>query len=494
MSPSTPVPTTFPPSVPTASGAAAPPRINLDEQMRIGDRVMLLACVLATLGAIALGFAYQTPTLALGVALPLLGLSALSLWWAPGTLASRMAQCVALVGLVVLHIQLSHGTIEYHFGVFVTLALLLVYRDWRPIVLGALLFAVHHLSFNQLQAMGFDLYCLSQPHWGVIVLHASYVVIQTALEVLMAVRMASTAREGDELRALMAQIDQADGIHLDVQQAQVSSHAASAMRDALLRMRAAVEQVRQSGDGVRIASAEIAQGNLDLSGRTEQQASALAQTAAAMDELGTTVRQNADNAQQANRLAIQASDVASAGGTVVGDVVQTMRGIDEASRKIADIIGVIDSIAFQTNILALNAAVEAARAGEQGRGFAVVAGEVRALAGRSGEAAREIRQLIEASVQKAESGTHLVRNAGSTMDEIVGSVQRVGNIIGEISAAAAEQAGGIGQVNQAVGQLDQMTQQNAALVEQSAAAAHSLREQAARLAAAVQVFRLEGGG
>ena len=176
---------------------------------------------------------------------------------------------------------------------------------------------------------------------------------------------------------------------------------------------------------------------------------------------------------------------------MVGEVVSTMGDINQSSRKIADIIGVIDGIAFQTNILALNAAVEAARAGEQGRGFAVVAGEVRSLAGRSAEAAREIKQLIHASVEKVEAGARLVQDAGSTMDEIVGSVQRVGGIIGEITAAAADQAGGIGQVNQAVGQLDQMTQQNAALVEQSAAAAHSLREQAARLAGAVQVFRLE---
>ncbi|GAB1385414.1 methyl-accepting chemotaxis protein [Melaminivora sp.] len=255
-----------------------------------------------------------------------------------------------------------------------------------------------------------------------------------------------------------------------------------------------LRQVRQSADSIDTASAEIASGNQDLSARTEATANSLAETAQSMEQLTATVQQSADAARQANQLAASAAEVAARGGQAVGQVVATMGEIDQASRKIADIIGVIDSIAFQTNILALNAAVEAARAGEQGRGFAVVAGEVRALAGRSGEAAREIRQLIEASVQKAESGTHLVRNAGSTMDEIVGSVQRVGNIIGEISAAAAEQAGGIGQVNQAVGQLDQMTQQNAALVEQSAAAAHSLREQAARLAAAVQVFRLEGGG
>ena len=253
-----------------------------------------------------------------------------------------------------------------------------------------------------------------------------------------------------------------------------------------------LRQVRQSADSIDTASAEIASGNLDLSARTETAAGSLAETAQSMEQLTATVQQSADAARQAHQLTGSAAEVAARGGQAVGEVVATMAQIHDASRKIADIIQVIDSIAFQTNILALNAAVEAARAGEQGRGFAVVAGEVRALAGRSGEAAREIRQLIQASVDQVASGTRLVQHAGSTMDEIVGSVQRVGDIVGEISAAAAEQASGIGQVNQAVGQLDQMTQQNAALVEESAAAAHSLREQAARLAAAVQVFRLEG--
>ncbi len=252
-----------------------------------------------------------------------------------------------------------------------------------------------------------------------------------------------------------------------------------------------LRQVRQAADSIAIASAEIASGNQDLSARTEQTAGSLAETAQSMEQLTGTVQQSADAARQAHQLAATAAEVAARGGQAVGEVVATMGEINGASRKIADIIQVIDSIAFQTNILALNAAVEAARAGEQGRGFAVVAGEVRALAGRSGEAAREIRQLIQASVDRVESGTRLVQHAGSTMDEIVGSVQRVGGIVGEISAAAAEQASGIGQVNQAVGQLDQMTQQNAALVEQSAAAAMSLREQADRLAAAVQVFKLE---
>ena len=251
-----------------------------------------------------------------------------------------------------------------------------------------------------------------------------------------------------------------------------------------------VTQVRQGSDSVATASSEIAEGNLDLSGRTEQQASALQQTAATMEELGTTVRHNADNARQANQLAQGAADVAVKGGEVVGQVVTTMRGINESSRKIADIISVIDGIAFQTNILALNAAVEAARAGEQGRGFAVVASEVRSLAQRSASAAREIKALITASVERVEKGTALVDQAGRTMEEIVASIGRVTAVVAEISSASSEQSNGVGQVSVAVSQMDQATQQNAALVEQSAAAAESLKQQAQQLVNAVAVFKV----
>ena len=252
-----------------------------------------------------------------------------------------------------------------------------------------------------------------------------------------------------------------------------------------------VTAVRGNSDGVATASAQIAQGNADLSQRTEQQASALQQTAATMDELGATVRNNADNAQQANQLAAGASSVAARGGEVVSQVVGTMRGINDSSKKIAEIIGTIDGIAFQTNILALNAAVEAARAGEQGRGFAVVAGEVRALAQRSGAAAREIKALITSSVEQVEHGTALVDQAGRTMDEIVSAIRRVTDIVAEISSASHEQSSGVGQVGQAVAQMDQATQQNAALVEQSAAAADSLRQQAQELVDTVAVFKLQ---
>ncbi|WP_395699116.1 methyl-accepting chemotaxis protein [Aquabacterium sp.] len=260
-----------------------------------------------------------------------------------------------------------------------------------------------------------------------------------------------------------------------------------AMSESLSRT---VGEVRSAADSIQTASAEIATGNTDLSQRTEHTASNLQTTASSIEQLTGTVRQSADAASQANQLASSASSVAQRGGQVVSQVVSTMDEINTSSKKIADIIGVIDGIAFQTNILALNAAVEAARAGEQGRGFAVVAGEVRSLAQRSAEAAREIKTLIGASVERVESGARLVQDAGSTMNEIVASVQRVSDIIGEITAAASEQSAGIGQVNGAVVQLDQMTQQNAALVEQSAAAAESLKEQALHLTQMVGRFRL----
>jgi methyl-accepting chemotaxis protein len=254
-----------------------------------------------------------------------------------------------------------------------------------------------------------------------------------------------------------------------------------------------VGEVRASTDTINTASGEISSGNSDLSQRTEQQASSLEQTASSMEELTSTVKQNAENARQANQLAISASEIAAKGGGVVRDVVDTMTGISDSSKKIADIIAVIDGIAFQTNILALNAAVEAARAGEQGRGFAVVAGEVRNLAQRSAAAAKEIKELISNSVAKVDTGTELVAQAGKTMEEIVTSIKRVTDIMSEITAASQEQSTGIEQVNQAVSQMDEVTQQNAALVEQAAAAAESLNEEAQNLAKSVAVFKLAHG-
>ncbi|MBI3229659.1 MAG: HAMP domain-containing protein [Burkholderiales bacterium] len=260
------------------------------------------------------------------------------------------------------------------------------------------------------------------------------------------------------------------------------------MNDSLVRT---VADVRSGTETITVASHEIASGNADLSARTESQASSLEETASSMEELTSTVKQNADNARQANQLAFSASSIAEKGGTVVGEVVSTMGSIKESSSKIVDIIGVIDGIAFQTNILALNAAVEAARAGEQGRGFAVVAAEVRSLAQRSAGAAKEIKALIGDSVEKVDRGSKLVDEAGHTMSLIVTSVKQVADIMGEITAATQEQSNGIEEVNQAITQMDEMTQQNAALVEQAAAAAESLQEQAERLSQAVSIFKLD---
>jgi len=265
-------------------------------------------------------------------------------------------------------------------------------------------------------------------------------------------------------------------------------HALKNMNDKLVGI---VGQVRASTDSISTASSEIAAGNLDLSSRTEQQASSLEETASSMEELTSTVKLNADHARSANQLAIDASQIASKGGAVVSEVVSTMGSINDSSRKIVDIISVIDAIAFQTNILALNAAVEAARAGEQGRGFAVVASEVRNLAHRSSQAAKEIKDLINDSVQKVEAGSQLVDRAGRTMDEIVQSISHVTQIMNQISDASDEQRTGIEQVNQAIGQMDQVTQQNAALVEQAAAAAESMQEQASRLTDVVGLFKLD---
>jgi methyl-accepting chemotaxis protein len=285
----------------------------------------------------------------------------------------------------------------------------------------------------------------------------------------------------------------ADGdlsVQIEVQSQDETGQLMQALKEMNESLARIATEVRQSCDTIANASGEIAAGNLDLSARTEQQASSLEETASSMEELTSTVRQNADNAMQANRLAAAASEIAVKGGTVVSEVVHTMSTINDSAKRIVEIIGVIDGIAFQTNILALNAAVEAARAGEQGRGFAVVASEVRNLAQRSAAAAKEIKELIGDSVEKVEAGTRLVDQAGVTMNEVVESVKRVTDVISEITEASREQSSGIEQINAAITQMDDVTQRNASLVEEASAAAEALKTQAVRLVQLVNVFRL----
>ncbi|GGZ62314.1 chemotaxis protein [Lysobacter xinjiangensis] len=666
---------TVPPST-----ASQPGITYLDELRAKADR--LFAIVTLVLASASLGLAWTEGDwmVFLTVTAPTLAAVVAQVVLRPGSLSTRLTVALGFMVLTAAMIQQANGLVEMHFGVFVLLALLLYYRDWRPVVAAAAAIAVHHVGFFLLQSGGLPVHAFAPGSgFGIVAIHAAYVVAETAVLCVMCAQLRAEvelvgaspqavagmaralangdlsedasrtypagsiadslgnaaaqvkslldevcesadrqaagdfgrplAREGregtvlslverinaanmrsataianvrDGLEALSAgrldhdfdfaaegdfarlrdqladttralatfidaqtaavragasgdlsvriPLDGLDGFTLDIATGlnslldttdrslveivafleRMAAHdlrqridqgaqgvfgdlarAANSTADALASI---VEQFRSTSGRVRNAAAEIATGNQDLSTRTEQQAAALEETAASMEELTATVRQNAENAQRANHLATGAADVATAGGDVVARVVSTMDMIAETSRRVAEIVGVIDSIAFQTNILALNAAVEAARAGEEGRGFAVVASEVRALAQRSARAAQEIKALIAESAERVGEGTALVAQAGRTMQDIVGSVTRAADIVAEISAASKEQSAGIEQVNQAIVHMDGSTQQNATLVEQATAAAKSLEDQAVELADAIARFRTGTSG
>ena len=471
---------------------------QLDIQGTQADRLMV-----ATLGVIfliTLGVAGLTGTwsVALSVGLPAFAVPAALSFMAPGRMPVRVGVAIALMVFSALLIQQTSGMIEAHFSVFVLLSFLLFYRDWRPILVAAVVIAVHHVTFNFLQAANSGIYLFVQgADIKLVVIHALFVVFESAWLIYMAVKLRAEMNLFGGMPEVVTDIVRqvADGnlaVAVQVRHGDSTSLNA-AMKEMVEKLTQIIGEVRETTESITVASQEIAQGNADLSQRTEQQASSLEETASSMEELTSTVRQNAENAKQANQLATNASDIAVKGGKVVGDVVNTMASISNSSKKIVDIISVIEGIAFQTNILALNAAVEAARAGEQGRGFAVVAGEVRNLAQRSAAAAKEIKGLIDDSVEKVDSGSKQVDQAGETMNEIVQAVKRVTDIMSEISAASQEQGSGIEQVNQAITQMDEVTQQNAALVEEAAASAEAMKEQSQALMSAVSIFKLEGG-
>ncbi len=466
----------------------------LNKNYRQADRLMLV--ILWCLFVMSLGLSGMHDTLrwALLVGLPCALLPTALIVIAGGALVTRLAVGAALRMFSGLHIHQAAGTNELHFGIFVLLAFLLCYRDWRVIVAAAGVIAVHHLSFNYLQEAGYGVRCMSEPGIGRVLVHAAYVVAEAGVLCYLAILLQREALQSAELRVTVAALSRgADGsIDLRPEQRSAVSETGRVLQRTVGAMHDALARVQQGMQAIETASHEIASGNADLSARTEDQAGALQGTVASIEALTGAVKDNGENARRANELAISASSVATRGGAVVAQVVETMGAINASSRQIVDIIGVIDGIAFQTNILALNAAVEAARAGEQGRGFAVVATEVRNLAQRSAAAAREIKQLIGDSVTRIDAGSELVNEAGQTMGEIVDSVRRVTDIMGQISSASVQQEANIVQINQAVSDIDTVTQQNAALVEQAAAAAGLLEQQAGALAQVVATFTLAG--
>ncbi|MFC4931803.1 methyl-accepting chemotaxis protein [Massilia sp. GCM10023247] len=455
------------------------------------DRLMA-AILWAMFGmALALSGLHDTLGWALGIGLPAALVPTALMFVAGGSRLTRMAMALALIVMCALHIHQGGGRDELHFGLFVLLAFLLCYRDWSVIVAAAALTAVHHVSFNYLQELGYGVRCLAEPGFGTVLVHAAYVVAETAVLCFLAVQLRREALRSAELRASVTALQAGNGA-IDLRaQLPVMSDSGRALQDVVRLLQRSLASVQASVGSTRAASDQIAQGNAELSLRSARQAGAIRATVDSMAELTATVRDNAEHARQADALAGSASGVAARGGQVVAQVAERMASIDASSRRIADIIAVIDGIAFQTNILALNAAVEAARAGEQGRGFAVVAGEVRNLAQRSAGAAREIKALIEESVAQVSAGSTLAQQAGRTMDEVVESVHRVSDIIGQISSASHAQAQGIAAIGEAVAAMDGDTRESAAMVHEAAEAAGALKQEADRLARVVAVFHLD---
>ena len=456
------------------------------------DRLVL--SVIWTMFAMALGLAGWHDTLgwALAIGLPAaLGPTA-AILLAPGSRTSRYVVATALMVFSALHIHQSAGATELHFGIFVLLAFLLCYRDWSVIVVGAAVIALHHLSFNYLQEWGFGVLCFTDTGLGRVLAHAAYVVAETAVLSYLSLLLHREAVQAAELGARLDQVNASgDGrITLAAPSTAALSDGGRVLEGMMTTLRDAVAVVHAGTEAIAGAAHAIADGNADLSRRTSSQSAGLRQTAEAMAQLTVAVKDNDADARQASSLAAGAADIAERGGQVVEQMIDSMEAIRARSRRIVDIIAVIDGIAFQTNILALNAAVEAARAGEQGRGFAVVASEVRGLAQRSAAASREIAALIHDSVAAVDAGDSLAGQAGRTMEDIVRAVQEVAAIMARIVAASHGQATGIASVNDAIAGMDRGTRDNAALVQQAEAAAASMQQQVQLLGQAVGAFRL----
>jgi len=457
------------------------------------DRFVLALLWALVLFSAALASWHGTWMLVGLVALPAALLPTLLHLRAPGSLAASCANAVAVMVLAALHIHQGAGLTELHFGIFVYLALLVVYRDWRPIVVAAATIAVHHLSFHYLQEAQYGVMCFTTPGFLIVLVHAVFVVVESAALIYVAAMLRRAALQAQELERLVTALDGGDQ-QIDLSPAQggaARSTLGKSLQSMIATLRNTVGSVRSGTDTIAHATREIAEGNAALSRRTERQANGVEQTARAMGALTAAVKASAEHVHTANALALQMSGMATQGGEAVRAVVDTMGEINASARQIVEIISVIDGIAFQTNILALNAAVEAARAGEQGRGFAVVASEVRNLAQRSASAAKEIKDLIGNTVQTVQRGDTLVERAGETIMQVVGSVQNVTDIMARMREASAEQSRDLEEINQAIAAFDETTQENAQLVQEDAAASEALRLQAEQLAELVSAFRLD---
>ena len=444
------------------------------------DRMVMAVLVLGALGAVGLGLVNGPIVSGTGIAIALTVVGAIIWRIAPGTRLSSIGLAVVGMLMVALHIQLAMGLTELHFGVFVFLAFLLVYRDWRPILAAAATIAVHHVLFDRLQAVGWPVYCMSEPNFGRVLLHATFVVVQTTVEILIALRMGADSRAAQELHDLCRPT--ADGqLNLDVRAVQVQSASALEVRNAFLQLEDVVQQARMTANVVLQSSTHIAQSNTDLEQRAHHTLEQLQETTQSVQHIQNDAQTCAAESASARQLADLATQDAQQCGHLVAQVIGAMNAINESSRKIGDIVSLIDSIAFQTNILALNAAVEAARAGEHGNGFAVVANEVRQLAQRSASAAKDVRNLIQNSLAHAKDGVDLVDAAGNSMHSVVQRTESMAQVIDQLNRLSQQQAQALAQAAQTVQVLDRSTQETAQLIEQSSQSATHLLEQAQKL-------------
>lgn len=451
--------------------------------------ILMLGLLLASCAlALPIGWFYSDMTLAAqwGIPMALLGVALFAL--ARGSAITRYGLSMLLTLTVVLHIQVSLGTLEFHFGVFGVLALMMIYRDWRVVLANAVLFAVHHVLFDRLQAWGFGLYCMPDPSFARIWLHAVYVVVQTAVEIFILMQMSQALRQGEELQSLVQTVQQDGRFNLNTSQLATDTALGKQLQSLMLRLHHAVQTIQHSIEQVQAAGVEIAHGSFDLSTRTEAASSALTATISAAHEVLQAVEHTRELATQADQRTSSAAQTAHSGAAIVQQVVESMQSIDAQAKQIADIVTVVDSLAFQTNLLALNAAVEAARAGEQGRGFAVVAEEVRHLALRSADSAKEIRALTEASAHNVSQGVGYSSQALQVMQNLLKDSEEAAQQMSDIVQATQAQSSSMAHISTAIHDLEASMAQNAALAEQSSAAASSMQEQTQRIASSIQAF------